>query len=152
MAPALPPFFDHAAKGALFGGLVGGSIAVVGWVVRQRNETVIDLGVDAPTILAAHRPLAEALLHFKDVSHHSATTRALYTQLVRNCESVVEQEDATGAAQVVVQKRVTEAVACAKRLAREAFRFRDPHAHDCRTQIEHVQGHLAGVQKNMMMA
>lgn len=147
----MPPFAEHAARGAAFGALVGGSIAAVGWFVRQRNETVIDLGVPAPRLMARYRALAETLLEFKAVSHHSETARALYTQIVRDCEYVAENEAAVGPTQVAVQKRVTQAVSCARRLAHEAFKHRDPRAHDCRTRIDTLEGHLAGVQKNMMM-
>lgn len=146
-----PPFFEHAARGAAFGALVGGSIAALGWVVRQRNETVVDLEVPAPTILARHRPLAEALLHFKAVSEHSDATQVLYAQVVRDCEFVVAHEECKGAAQVSVQKHITQAVTCAKRLCHEAFRHRDPRAHDCRMQVETIEGHLGNVQKNMML-
>ena len=148
---SLPPLAEHAARGAAFGALVGGGIAAVGWFIRQRNTVTIELDVPAPRLLERYRPLAEVLLHFKGVAHHSATTRALYVHLVRDCEFVAEHDAATGAAQVVVQKRLTQAVNCAKRLAREALTYRDPQAHDCRMQIETLEGHLSSIQKNMMM-
>lgn len=147
-----PPFYEHAARGAAFGAVIGTGIAVFGWFVRERNSSPIELGVDAPLLVRNHRALAETLLHFKGVSHHSATTKALYAQIVRDCEFVAANEAATGAQQVKVQKVVTQVVTCAKRLAHEAYRHRDPQAHDCRMQIETVEGHLAAVQKNMMMA
>lgn len=152
--PALPPFWEHATRGAAFGALVGGGVAVVGWAIRQRNQVAIDLGVPAaevPRLLGGHRALAETLLHFKELSHHSATTQALYAQIVRDCEFVLEREAATGGAQVAVQKRVSQALLCAKRLAHEAFRHRDPRAHDCRMQVDELEAHLSSVQKNMMM-
>ena len=148
---SVPPFFDHTARGAVFGAMVGGGIAALGWVVRQRNATVIDLEVPAPRILAEHRALAEALLYFKHVSHHNDTTRSLYAQVVKDCEFVVGQQGCKGGAQVLLQKRITQAVACAKRLCHEAFRHRDPSAHDCRMQIEVLEGHLGSVQKNTML-
>lgn len=143
-------FPEHAAKGAVFGALVGGAVAAFGWVVRQRNEVPIDLGVPAPNLMR-HRALAEALLHFHGVSHHSAATRALFAQIVQDCEFVVGHEDAKGGAQVAVQKRITQAIACCRKLAHLAFKHRDPASHDCRAQIETVEGHLTSVQKNMMM-
>ena len=147
----LPPFADHAMRGAAFGAFLGGSIAAAGWLVRQRDAEPVELGAEAPHLLARHRALAESLLHFKAVSEHSPTTRALYAQLVRDCEYAAERDAATGAAQVAVQKRVTQAASCAKRLAHEAYRHRDPRAHDCRMQIEALQGHLGALQKNMML-
>ena len=101
--------------------------------------------------MARHRALAESLLHFKAVSEHSPTTRALYSQLVLECEYAAERDSATGAAQVVVQKRVTQAASCAKRLVHRAYQHRDSRAHDCRMQIEALESHLGGLQKNMMM-
>lgn len=148
----MPPFLEHVARGAAFGAVVGSGIAGIGWFVRQRNEVTIELGVPAPNVLARHRPLAETLVHFEGVSHHSEATKALYAQVVRDCEFVCEHEAAErGAAQVAVQKRLTQALTCARRLAREAFRHRDPKAHDCRLQIEALEAHLGAVQKNMMM-
>ena len=149
----VPPFWEHSAKGAAFGALFGGGVAAIGWIMRARNGAVIDLGAaPTPHLLAEHRALAETLLSFRCVSEHSATTRALYRQLVAHCEYVASHAHATGGKQVAVQKRVTSAVACAKRLAQEAMRFRDPRAYDCRAEVERVEGHLGGIQKNMMMA
>lgn len=149
---SLPPFLDHTARGALFGAFFGGSVAAVGWAIRQRNEAVIDLGVPAPHLLAHHRDLAETILHFKAASEHSDATRALFAQIVKDCEYVVEHRHAPrGVAQVVVQKCITDAVHCARRLAREALRHRDPTAYEIRTQIDTLQGHLGGIQKNMLM-
>ncbi len=147
----LPPFADHAMRGAAFGAFLGGSIAAVGWFVRQRDASPVDLGVPAPNLMARHRALAESLLHFKAVSEHSPTTRALYSQLVLDCEYAAERDSATGAAQVAVQKRVTQATSCAKRLVHQAYQHRDSRAHDCRMQIEALESHLGGLQKNMMM-
>ena len=64
----LPPFADHAMRGAAFGAFLGGSIAAVGWFVRQRDASPVDLGVPAPNLMARHRALAESLLHFTAVS------------------------------------------------------------------------------------
>lgn len=149
--PTLPPLFDHAARGAAFGALVGGGIATVGWFIRQRNTVTIDLDVPAPNIMANHRPLAETLLYFKNVSHHSPMTQTLYAHIVKDCEYVAQHNAATGASQVAVQKRYTCAISLAKRLAREAFKHRDPSAHDCRMQIQALEAHLGAIQKNMMI-
>ena len=145
-------FLEHAAKGMLFGALVGGGIATTGWIVRQRNGAPVELGVAAPQLLARHRPLAETLLHYKEVSAATPAAGALYEQLVRECEYVAAHEDARGGAQVEVQKRVTRALACAHRLCRESFRARHPHCYECKMQVDALQGFLAGIQKNMMMA
>ena len=146
-----PPLIEHTVKGALMGAMLGGGVAALGWVMRARDATPIELGVPAPHLLARHRALAEALLPFERASHHGASTRALYTQLVRDCEFVVAQQHAKGGAQVTVQKRVSQALLCAKRIAHEAFRARDPSAHDCRAQVDEVEAHLGTVQRNMMM-
>lgn len=146
-------FVEHAIKGAAFGAFLGASVASAGWVVRQRNAAPIDLGeVEAPVVLARHRPLAETLLEFKQISHHTASTRALYAQLVRECELVVANGGATGGvAQVTVQRRVLHAAGYAKRLVGAALRSRDPRAYDCRATIETLEGHLGAVLKNMLI-
>ena len=146
-----PPFLEHAARGAALGALVGGGIAAVGWFVRQRNDVVVDLGTPAPHLLSGYRALAETLLHFKEVAHHSTTTQALFAQMVQDCEFVAKHDTAKGAMQLTVQKRITQTTTCARRLAHEAFRHRDSHAHDCRMQVEALEAHLGAIQKNMMI-
>ena len=150
--PPLPPFLEHAAKGMLFGALVGGGIATSGWVIRQRNGAPIELGVRAPQLIARHRNFPEVLLHYKEVSQATPTAATLYKQLVLECEYVAAHEAATGGAQVEVQKRVTRAINCAHQLCRESFRARHPHCYECKMQIDAIKGFLGGIQKNMMMA
>lgn len=142
---------EHVAGGAICGALVGGTIAALGWVIRQRNNIVIDLNVPATHLMSRYRPLAECLLTFKAVCEHSSVTRALYIQIVKDCEFIAQHDTATGSAQIIVQKRILQAVACAKRLASEAFKYRDVAAHDCRAQIDTLREHLGNIQKNMMM-
>lgn len=151
MVAVPPPFHEHLVKGAMLGAVVGGSIAGLGWVIRQRNTSTIDLGVEAPHLISGCRPLAEALLHFKAVARHSDAMQALFMQIVRDCDYVIEHRTATGGGQVAVQRRITQAVHCAKRFVREAYGHRDPAAHDVRMQIETLETHLGNVQKNMMM-
>ena len=150
-APALPPFVEHASKGAMVGAVFGAAIAAVGWIVRRRNAAEIDLGADAPHLLAKYRHLADALLPFKEVSSASPTAEALYIQMVNGCEFVASNDSAAGGQQIQVQKRVTQTLFCAKQLAAEAFRARHPHCHECKMQVEVLQGLLGGIQKNMMM-
>lgn len=149
--PSLPPFVDHTVRGAMAGALVGSGIAAVGWVIRRRNELVADLGVPAPTLVAHHRTLADTLLHFKAVSDVSGAAQALYRRLVDDCEHVVANAHAAGGAQIRALQRASNAVACATKIADEAFRMRHPLCHDARMEVDTVRGALAGVQKNMMM-
>ena len=147
-----PPFLEHALKGAAFGGLVGGSIAAMGWMVRQRNSGTVDLGVDAPTLVGRHRSFAEELLPFREVAQRQPALQSLYEQIVDDCEYAVQNGGAKGGAQIAVQKRANRAVAGARKFSHEAFRCRDALAQDCKMQADVIQTHLNGVIKNMMMS
>lgn len=148
---ALPTFVEHTTKGALFGAMLGGTIAAVGWEIRRRNASVIDLGVDAPHLLTRYRSIAETLMQFREVANVSPAAWAFYRQMVLDCDFIAANDGATGGTQVHVQKRVTQAIFCANKIAREAFRARNPQCHECRTHVDVLKGALSGIQKNMMM-
>lgn len=147
----LPPFWDHSLRGAAVGAVLGGTIASVGWVIRQRNGQVVDLGEDAPSLLARYRPIAETLLHFKEVSNVSSVSKRLYKKIIKDCEFIASNDTATGGKQVEIQKRLMAVKFHAKQLASEAFKMRHVHCHDCALQIDTLDGQLSGIQKNMMM-
>jgi hypothetical protein len=151
-----PPFLEHAVKGAVVGGLLGGSIAAVGWAVRQRNTGEVDLGaakgVLAPTLLARYRGFSEELLMFKEIASRIPALWPTYAGLVADCEYAAQHSGAAGGQQIEVQKRATRAAAAAHRFATSAFKYRDPLAQDCKMQAGVVETHLNGLIKNMMMS
>lgn len=146
----VPPFIEHVFKGAVVGSFVGSGVAAVGWIIRSRNAIVVDLGIPTPVLLKRHRGLSETLLQYKQVSEVSPDAKALFNQLVVECEFVAANENAQGGMQVRVQKRVSQAIYCADKLCKEAFRLRHPQCYECRMNIETLKGQLGAIQKNMM--
>ena len=147
----MPPLVEHVLRGGAFGAVVGGAIAGVGWVVRARNAMPVDLGVDAPALVATQRPFAELLLHFQGISHHTADTQRWYADLVACCEHVAASAGATGGAQGRVQAAATRAMANARALVNGAIAARDMNAYQCKTYLDEVQGHLNGLVRAMLV-